>query len=92
MLLASFLPCADAKGFGALEKTTITTYITVCNDSQYQDMCPPFCKCQCCSVITIYHSIQTVLSQVIPYHQLYIFPPANAVIQRQQDIWQPPQL
>ena len=92
MLLASFLPCADAKSFGPSEETNIATVKAAQHGSQFEDLCSPFCSCQCCSVVTIYHSFQTALTPEIRYHQLYIFQPAPAVIQKLHDIWRPPQV
>lgn len=92
MLLVSFLPCADAKGLGSPEKTSLAFAKTDKQDNHQQDLCPPFCQCQCCSVASFYLPEQTEFAPVIQYHQPYLFQPASAVVQKPHDIWQPPQL
>lgn len=91
MLLVSYLPCADAKDFGSPEKTKLAITKTDKQDNHQQDVCPPFCQCQCCSIVSFYQTVQT---QFLPvqYHPPYLSPPAKAAIHKAHDIWQPPQL
>ncbi|HUC80348.1 MAG TPA: DUF6660 family protein [Flavisolibacter sp.] len=93
MLIVSFLPCADVQASSTTEKTKITESTTDRHDDHsQQDQCPPFCQCECCSLVSFYLPVQTDFTPVIQYHQPYLSQPANAVVQKPHDIWQPPQL
>lgn len=92
MLLVSFLPCADAKAFGSPVKTKLALTKTHRQGNHQQDVCPPFCQCQCCSIVSFYQPAQTELLPVAGYHPPYLSQPEKAAIHKPHDIWQPPQL
>ena len=92
LLFVSFLPCADDFAIHSSEKTMHPFVKSEMQNNHQQDVCPPFCQCHCCSIVTIYHSFQTGILP-LPWNDTpYAFQQKSAVVRVPHDIWQPPQL
>lgn len=90
IMVVSCLPCADA---GAFSKQTATTIAKASSQiPPHSDVCPPFCQCQCCSVVSINHSFQIAVLPVAQYLPPFSSLISPEVVNLPHAVWQPPQL
>lgn len=90
LLALSIMPCADLHTEG--EGMAISIDTTHEHQEEHQDVCPPFCSCNCCSssivcgLANVYSEIEINAPETIDrYQSEYFFNYHNG-------IWQPPRL
>lgn len=93
MLLVSFAPCADASGLRGrpAAKATVSSILHHLS-GRGQDYCPPFCPCQCCTLVAVRYTIPTEFASPLQYQPSYSSQPVKTAVQQPHDVWQPPQL
>lgn len=92
VLLVSFIPCGDSMYLHSTEKSKVTFTINPGQNGDHTDSCPPFCQCNCCFGISINDCIQTLITSLIQYHQIYPNLSSVAISNMAYSVWEPPKL
>ncbi|MEN2412404.1 DUF6660 family protein [Flavobacterium mesophilum] len=95
LMALSNLPCADMEVNSALHKTAQFSSEANHSHDKDNDLCSPFCACNCCGAQVLSYLSATVFEFPKTYHQISIpLPSYNSVFISDfyGSIWQPPQI
>ncbi|WP_394345156.1 DUF6660 family protein [Flavisolibacter ginsenosidimutans] len=93
VLVVSCIPCSDTRAsrFDSGAKTVLDQTSGQHNDKD--DLCPPFCQCNCCTNVSINHVLASQeLAPLFELHQKFPITPSYALQMVAYAIWQPPQI
>ncbi|WP_394338470.1 DUF6660 family protein [Flavisolibacter nicotianae] len=93
VLVVSCIPCSDTRAsrLGTNDKTVVSQSSGQHNDKD--DLCPPFCQCNCCTNVSINHVVASQeIAPLFDTRQKFAITPSYAIQMVSFAIWQPPQL